>query len=171
MLSALRAGTPIYLLYKDGMRYAAGTVQQVSGQYPNTALNYQQPFAPGSNILVDISVDVGGKTETFQRIPLNSSVAEFPEKGILVSETREGIINEVTAMRNTRVAAIQQMPTLQREVEACDNLLLELNPQLKREQEQAREIDNLKQQLAGMSDQIAALTGMISKSLGKKKEE
>lgn len=171
MLSALRAGTPIYLLYKDGMRYAAGTVQQISGQYPNTAMNYQQPFAPGSNILVDITVDVGGKTETFQRIPLNSSIAEFPEKGVLVSETREGIINEVTAMRNTRVAAIQQMPKLQQEVEACDNLLLELNPQLRKEQEQAGKIARLEQQLAGMSDQIAALTGMISKSLGKKKED
>lgn len=171
MLSALRAGTPLYLLYKNEMRTASGIVQQVSGQYPNTAMNYQQPFAPGSNILVDISVDVGGKTDVFQRIPLNSTIAEFPDRGILVSETREGIINEVTAMRNTRISAIQQMPTLQREVEACDNLLLELKPELRREQEQATRIEKLEQQLTGMSDQIAAITGMLSKSLGKPKKD
>ncbi len=171
MLSALRAGTPVYILYKNEMRFAAGTVQQVSGQYPNAAMNYQQPFAPGANIAVDLAVEVGGKTETFQRIPLNSSVAEFPDRGILVSETREGIINEVTAIRNAKQSVIQQMPTLEREVKACDALLLDLNPQLRKEQEQAREIDSLKQQLSGMSEQIAALTGMISKSLGKKKED
>lgn len=171
MLSTLRAGTPVYLLYKNEMRSAAGTVQQVSGQYPNTTMNFQQPFVPGSNILVDITVDVGGKTETFQRIPLNSTIAEFPDRGILISETREGVINEVTATKNMKIAALQQMPTIQRDIEACDKLLLELNPQLRKEQEQATRIEKLEQQLSGMSDQIAALTGMLSKSLGKKNKE
>lgn len=171
MFSALRAGTPIYILYKNEMRFAAGTVQQVSGQYPNASINYTQPFAPGANIAVDLSVEVGGKTETFQRIPLNSSIAEFPDRGILISETREGIINEVTAIRNSKQSAILQLPTLEREVKACDALLLEMNPQLRKEQEQADKIARLEQQLTGMSDQIAALTGMISKTLGKKTKE
>lgn len=169
MLSNLRAGTPVHLLYKNEMRYATGIVQQVSGQYPN--MNYQQPLAPGGNVAVDIAIDVNGKVETFQRIPLNSTIAEFPERGILISETRDGIINEVTAVRNTKQAAIKQMPALERDVQACDNLLIELNPQLKHEQEQSAEIAKLKQQLAGMSEQIEAITGMLSKSLGKTKKE
>ena len=53
----------------------------------------------------------------------------------------------------------------------CDQILLDVNPDLKREQEQASKIAKLEEQLAGMSDQIAALTGMLSKTLGKKKEE
>ena len=56
-------------------------------------------------------------------------------------------------------------------IATCDSLLLDLNPQLRREQEQANEISTLKEQIAGMSDQIAALTGMLSKSLGKKTKE
>lgn len=169
MLSNLRAGTPVHILYKNEMRYVAGTIQQVSGQYPN--LNYQQPLAPGANVAVDLAVDIGGKMETFSRIPLNTTIAEFPDRGIVISETRDGIINEVTAIRNAKQAVIQQVPMLERDVKACDNLLLDLNPQLKKDQEQAQEIANLKQQLAGMSDQIAALTGMLSKSLGKTKKE
>lgn len=169
MLSALRPGTPVHILYKNGMRYAAGTVHQVSAQYPN--VNYQQPLVPGANAAVTIAIDIDGRTESFERIPLNSTIAEFPEKGILISETREGIINEVTATRNSRQAVLQQVPAIEQEVKACDALLLELNPQLKHEQEQAGKIARLEQQLAGMSDQIAALTGMLSKSLGKKPKE
>lgn len=169
MLSALRPGTPVHILYKNGMRYAAGTVHQVSAQYPN--MNFQQPMVPGANAAVNIAIDINGKTETFERIPVNSTIAEFPEKGLLISETKEGIVNEVTATRNARQAVLQQVPAIEQEVAACEALLLELNPQLKHEQEQAKEIATLKEQLNGMSEQIAALTGMLSKSLGKTKKE
>lgn len=169
MLSALRPGTPVYVLYKNEPRFAVAKVSQVSNQYPH--LSYQQPLIPGNNVAVDIAIEVDGKTETYPRIPLNSTIAEFPDKGVLISETRDGIINEVNAIRSASQTAIDQVETHRRIIASCDQLLFDLNPQLKKEQEQATEIANLKQQLAGMSDQIAALTGMLSKSLGKKPKE
>lgn len=169
MLAGLRPGTPVYVLYKNEPRFATAKVVSISNQYPQ--FNYQQPLNPGQNVAVDIAIEVNGKTETYQRIPLNSSVAEFPDKGVLISETRDGITNEVNAIRSASEAALGQIDAHKRVIAACDQLLVELNPQLKKDQEQATEIANLKQQLAGMSDQIAALTGMLSKSLGKKKEE
>lgn len=169
MLSALRPGTPVYVLYKNEPRFAVAKVSQVSNQYPN--IGYQQPLVPGNNVAVDIAIDVDGKTETYQRIPLNSSVAEFPEKGVLISETRDGIINEVNAIRSASQTAIDQVEAHKKVIAACDQLLVDLNPQLKKEKEQATEIANLKQQLAGMSEQIAALTGMLSKSLGRKSKD
>lgn len=169
MLSALRPGTPVYVLYKNEPRFAVAKVSQVSNQYPN--LGYPQPLIPGNNVAVDIMIEVDGKTETYQRIPLNSTVAEFPEKGVLISETREGIINEVNAIRSASQTAIDQMDAHRQVIASCDQLLFDLNPQLKKDQEQAQEIATLKQQLAGMSDQIAALTGMLSKSLSKKPKE
>lgn len=169
MLSALRPGTPVYVLYKNEPRFAVAKVSQVSNQYPN--LGYQQPLIPGNNVAVDIMIEVDGKTETYQRIPMNSTIAEFPDKGVLISETREGIINEVNAIRSASQTAIDQVDAHKRVIASCDQLLFDLNPQLKKDQEQAQEIATLKQQLAGMSDQIAALTGMLSKSLGKKPKE
>lgn len=170
MLSALRPGTPVYVLYKNEPRFAVAKVSQVSNQYPQ--FNYQHPLVnPGQNVAVDIALEVDGKTETYTKIPLNSTIAEFPDKGILISETRDGIVNEVNTIRSASQTAIDQVDAHRRIVATCDQLLLDLNPQLKKEQEQASEIANLKEQIAGMSDQIAALTGMLSKSLGKKKEE
>ena len=170
MLSTLRAGTPVYVLYKNEPRFAVAKVVSVSNQYPQ--FNYQHPLInPGQNVAVDIAIEVDGKTETYTKIPLSSTVAEFPDRGVLISETRDGIVNEVNTIRSASQTAIDQMDAHKRVVAACDQLLFDLNPQLRKEQEQATEIANLKEQLAGMSDQLAALTGMLSKSLGKKKEE
>lgn len=171
MLSGLRQGTPVYVLYKNEPRFAVGKVAQVSNQYP-PQFNFQQPINPNTmGMMVDLSIEVDGKTETYPRIPINSSIAEFPEKGVILSETRDGIVNEINVIRNASQTAIDQVELHRRIIASCDQLLLDLNPQLKHEQEQAGKIARLEEQLAGMSDQIAALTGMLSKSLGKKKEE
>lgn len=170
MLSALRPGTPVYVLYKNEPRFAVAKVSQVSNQYPN--LGYQQqPLVPGNNLAVNIVIEVDGKLEPYERIPLNTSIAEFPDKGVIISETRDGIINEVNAIKSASVTALQQVDMHKNVIASCDKLLFDLNPQLRKEQEQATEIANLKEQLNGMSEQIAALTGMLSKSLGKKNKE
>lgn len=171
MLSGLRQGTPVYVLYKNEPRFAVGKVAQVSNQYP-PQFNFQQPINPSNmGMMVDLSIEVDGRTETYPRIPINSSIAEFPDKGVILSETRDGIVNEISVIRNASQTALEQVDLHRRIIASCDQLLLDLNPQLKHEQEQAGKIARLEEQLAGMSDQIAALTGMLSKSLGKKKED
>jgi len=171
MLSGLRQGTPVYVLYKNEPRFAVGKVAQVSNQYP-PHLNFQQPINPTTmGMMVDLSIEVDGKTETYPRIPINSSIAEFPDKGVILSETRDGIVNEINVIRNASQTAIEQVDLHKRIIASCDQLLLDLNPQLKHEQEQAGKIAKLEEQIAGMSEQIAAMTGLLSKSLGKKKEE
>jgi len=169
MLSGLRPGTPIYILYKNEPRFAVAKVAQVSNQYPQ--YNFQQPLNPGNGPVVDLAIEVDGKTETYPRIPMNTTIAEFPDRGVIISETREGIINEVNVIRGASQTAIEQLPIHQKRIEICDQLLIDLNPQMKYDQEQANRISSLERQLAGMSDQIAALSGMLSKTLGKKKEE
>ena len=171
MLSGLRQGTPVYVLYKNEPRFAVGKVAQVSNQYP-PQFNFQQPINPNTmGMMVDLSIEVDGKTETYPRIPINSSIAEFPDKGVILSETRDGIVNEINVIRNASQTAIDQVDLHKRIIASCDQLLLDLNPQLKHDQEQANKIARLEEQLAGMSEQIAAMTGLLSKSLGKKKEE
>lgn len=171
MLSGLRPGTPVYVLYKNEPRFAVAKVAQVSNQYP-PQFNFQQPLNPTTmGMMVDLSIEIDGKTESYPRIPINSAIAEFPDKGVIISETRDGIVNEINVIRNASQTAIDQVDAHKRVIAACDQLLLDLNPQLKHEQEQAGKIARLEEQLAGMSDQIAALTGMLSKSLGKKKED
>ena len=171
MLSNLRPGTPVFVVFKNGPRVATAKVAQLSSQYP-PQFNFQMPQNTANmSPMFDLTLELDGKTELFQRIPINTAIAEFPEKGLIVSETKDGVVNEINAIMGTATSEIEKMPYYEQTVANCKQILLDINPELKREQEQAAEIATLKEQLAGMSDQIAALTGMISKSLGKKKEE
>lgn len=161
----------MFVVFKNGPRVATAKVAQLSSQYP-PQFNFQMPQnAANLSPMFDLTLEMDGKTELFQRIPINTAIAEFPEKGIILSETRDGVVNEIQAIRGQATSEIDKMSFYQQTVANCDQILLDINPELKREQEQATKIAKLEEQLAGMSDQIAALTGMLSKSLSKKKEE
>lgn len=171
MLSTLRPGTPVFVIFRNGPRVATAKVAQLSSQYP-PQFNFQMPNA-GANMspMFDITLEMDGKTELFQRIPINSSIAEFPEKGIIISETRDGVINEVGAIRGDAVSNLEKRSFYEQTVANCDQILMEINPELKREQEQATKIAGLENKIAEMSEQIAAMSGLLSKSLGKKTKE
>lgn len=171
MLSTLRQGTPVFVIFRNGPRVATAKVAQISSQYPPQFNIQMGQMGANMSPMFDLTLEMDGKTELFQRIPVNTSIAEFPEKGIIISESRDGVINEVTAIRGNAVSELDKRSYYEQTVANCDQILLDVNPDLKREQEQASKIAKLEEQLAGMSDQIAALTGMLSKSLGKKKEE
>lgn len=171
MLSTLRQGTPVYVIFRAGPRVATAKVAQISSQYPPQFNIQMAQMGNNMSPMFDLTLEMDGKTELFQRIPINTSVAEFPEKGIILSETRDGVINEISAIRGNAVTELDKRSFYEQTVTNCDQILLDVNPELKREQEQAGKIARLEEQIAGMSDQIAALTGMLSKSLSKKKEE
>lgn len=171
MLSTLRQGTPVFVIFRNGPRVATAKVAQISSQYPPQFNIQMAQMGNNMSPMFDLTLEMDGKTELFQRIPINTSVAEFPEKGIILSETRDGVINEISAIRGNAVTELDKRSFYEQTVTNCDQILLDVNPELKREQEQAGKIARLEEQIAGMSDQIAALTGMLSKSLGKKKEE
>lgn len=172
MLSNLRPGTPVFVVFKNGPRVATAKVAQLSSQYP-PQFNFQMPQAGINNMspMFDLTLEMDGKTELFQRIPANVSIAEFPDKGIILSETRDGVLNEINAMRSQAASELEKRGFYESTVANCDQIILELHPELKREREQSAKISQLEERLAGMSDQIAALTGMLSKTLGKKTKE
>ena len=171
MLSTLRQGTPVFVIFRNGPRVATAKVAQISSQYPPQFNIQMGQMGANMSPMFDLTLEMDGKTELFQRIPVNTSIAEFPEKGIIISESRDGVINEVTAIRGNAVSELDKRSYYEQTVANCDQILLDVNPDLKREQEQASKIAKLEEQLAGMSEQIAAMTGLLSKSLGKKKEE
>ena len=171
MLSTLRQGTPVYVIFRNGPRVATAKVAQISSQYPPQFNIQMGQMGANMSPMFDLTLELDGKTELFQRIPVNTSVAEFPEKGIILSETRDGVINEVGAIKGEAVSNLEKRSFYEQTVANCDQILTEVNPELKREQEQAAKIAGLESKIAEMSEQIAAMTGLLSKTLGKKSKE
>lgn len=159
------------MIFRNGPRVATAKVAQISSQYPPQFNIQMGQMGANMSPMFDLTLEMDGKTELFQRIPINTTIAEFPEKGIILSETRDGVINEITAIRGTATSELDKRSFYEQTIANCDQILMDVNPDLKREQEQASKIAKLEEQIAGMSEQIAAMTGLLSKSLGKKKEE
>ena len=164
MLSGLRQGAPLFILYKNDLKTAIGEVVSVTPYVPGPGDPVTAFAQGGFQRLYNISATVNGQNVLFKRINGDSPIADQLGEGVLISETRDGILNELSAMRSNSARALEQVETHKRIVSECDRLSLELNPQLKREQEQAREI-------ASLRSDLAELKALFVSSMNSKKEK
>ena len=164
MLSGLRAGTPLYVLYKNEPRMAIGEVLSVSNPIPQFGSTYQAGVLMPPKTTVDIKVRLNGEEVTFQKLPSDQSAADFGGSGVVVSESREAILNEIEGFKKLSEKALQDVDRHKHIIVECNKMLGDLNPQVKREAEQAREI-------AGMKGDIASIKDMLAKVLNYKNKE
>lgn len=162
MFQGLRAAMPFYVLYKDEPRIAIGEVVST----PVQSFNAFQTSYPSR--AVDVKVRVDNEIIDFKQLPAESSIADYGTNGIVVSDSREAIANEVEALSKASENALANVERHRRIVAVCVAMRQELNPQLKREAEQTAEIENLKRDLSDIK-------AMLSRALGdgspKTKEE
>ena len=161
MLSGLRQGAPLFILYKNDLKSAIGEVVSVSPYVAGPGEPAPALTPNGFQRLVNISATVDGQNVLFKRVNGDAAIADQYVDGILISETRDGILNEIAAMRSNSARALEQVETHKKIVAECDRLSMELNPQLRKEREQAQEIASLK-------NDIAELKAMLASSLGAK---
>lgn len=164
MFQSLGQGAIIPILYKNEPRVVEGKVLSVNTHMP--VYNPSQPMAMLNGPVTDITVQVGSDTIPFAGLPANGVVANFPDKGLFISTDKAAILREVEAMSAASKQILEQIPAHQKMVEACDALLLQLQPEKKKEVQQAQEIENLKTQLAAMDGKFDKLVGMLSAKLG-----
>ena len=164
MFQGLRAAMPFYILYKTEPRVAIGEVVGCSN--PTQSFNAFQPSFPARTI--DVKVRVGSEEIDFKQLPAESVIADYGGSGIVVSDSREAIMNEVAALSKTSENALADMDRHRHIVSECAAMLQELSPQLKREAEQTAEIENLKRDLSDIKEMLSKALGGGSK---KTKEE
>lgn len=163
MFQGLRPTAPIYILYKADPRIAVGEVVSVSNPVPQyTAMAYQG----GIKANVDVKARIAGEVIDLQQLPADATIADFGNAGMVVSESKDAIINEIDGFRKTSQRVLDEVDRHKYIVEQCDIMLAELNPQLKKEAEQSAEIENIKHEMT-------AIKAMLEQALGhnSKKEE
>lgn len=164
MFQSLAQGSTLFILYKNEYRVDEGRVVSVNTHMPT--YNPSQPMAILNGPVTDITVQVGNDSIPFAGLPANGIVANFQDKGLFISTDRSAIIREVETIKSTSLQAIEQLPAHKKIVEECDVLLIKLQPEKKKEAEQAQDIENLKTQLSGMSDKVDKLVELLSAKLG-----
>ena len=162
MFQSLSQGASIPVLYKNIPRVADGKVISVNTHMPQ--YNPSQPMAMLGGPVTDITVQVGNETIPFVGLPANGVVANFPEKGLFIATDKAAVIREIETMASTSRQILESVPAHQKMVKDCEALLLELNPERKKEAMQAQEISE-------MRNELAALRRLLSATLEHSKKE
>lgn len=171
MFSALRQGSPFYILEKsDEPKLKVGQVVSVSQPTPK----YANSFIPNQNFtetVVDVVVKVGEEEVKFEKLPSNLSIANFGQSGVVVSESKEAMNNEVEGMiRNSR-SILDSIPYHEKVVEVCDVMLRSLNPQFAKEKEQEEKIASLESKVGGMEGKLDQIVNMLGAALNTTKSK
>lgn len=173
MFSALRQSSLFYILEKgERPSLRVGQVQSVSSPVPK----YGVPAVPGQlglETTVDVKVKVGDETLDFRQLPSALSIANFGGSGVVVSESREAMTAEVESMLRSSRDILGSVDYHEGVVEACEEMMRSLNPQLAREKEQEDKIMSIESKIGGMESSISELKAMLSRALApaSRKEE
>lgn len=167
MFSNVRAGSQVYVLYKDTTPHVeTGTVVSVTPPVPKFPVaNFMSP----QEFVLDMVVKVGGNNVTLQKLPSNLDVADQGLNGnMVITTTREAMNNEVNALRQKSLAVLNSVDYHKKIIQDCDGLLQKLNPEYAEQRQQKEDIDSLKTQ---MSEMMASMKELMAQIKTTKKED
>ncbi len=154
MFQNLTQGASLYILYKNDPRIETGRVLNINTHLPQ--FNPNQPQAMLGGMVTDIAVSVGSETIPFAGLPASASVANFPDRGMFISENQALVVNELTAMRDNSQRIVDSYDAHKALLDKCEALLLSLDPERQKEVQSAKEMADLKGELAEMKKMLSA---------------
>lgn len=164
MFSALRQGAPLYILEKgETPNVKIGQVESVTQPRPKYG-TYNPTVGLGGNMetLVDITVKINGDKKEYVGIPSNLSIHGYGD--IVISESREAMISEVDGMLQSSKSIIESVDYHKKMIDACEEMLKQLNPAYAKEQERDGVIDGLKNEVEILRKEISRMSHLLTKS-------
>ena len=144
--SNLRCGNQLYILHKDSVpTIEIGKVISISQVSPK----YGNMYSP--EMVVDISANVNGQPTNFQKLPALGDIADFGNN-IVLSCNKDAMSSEVLSMKQRSVDLINSVELHQNIIKGCDEILTQLNPEIKEKQRQEEENKALRDELNQLKD-------------------
>lgn len=146
--SNLRNSNLIYILYKDNTpRLEVGKVISISQLMPK----YNNTGIYNPEMVIDITVDVNGQTTNFQKLPALGDIADFGNN-IVLSCNKEAMSSEIQSMKQHSLDIINSIEQHKNIIKGCDDILFQLNPEIKEKQRQEEESKALREELNSLKD-------------------
>lgn len=157
MFSALRQGSLLYILDKgENPSIKVGQVEGVS----------QPRFSPGAGLMgmtiVDIAVKVDNDKKDYIGIPSNASIHEYGN--VVISESRDQMIQEINAMLRTSKSALESVDYHRKVIGACENMLKQIDPEYAKQQERDDTIDSLKNEVSSLKGDVSRILDLLTKA-------
>ena len=157
MFQNLRQGNTIYILNKVGqITLEQAEVIAIGAPTPQFSACYQQNgnFAPPRNV-IDVKVSCNGRTLDLQKLPADCAIADFGENGMVVSTSKDAILAEISTLRNNSQRVLDSVEKHRENIECCNKLIEDLNPEARKEKELNKEICNLKSEISELKNALS----------------
>ncbi len=153
MFSALSQGSSIYLLDKTSSpKFIIGEVVGVT-----------QPSYNFNQATVDLKVKVDDSIQEFNNLPSINSTVTYNNGKVLISETKQGIQNEVEAILSNSRNILNNINTYKQNVEDCEEILKQINPQFAKDKERDDRLQNLESRFDGVESKLDKIFDLIKK--------
>lgn len=170
-------GAALYILVRNDLSVIPATVVNVSQPHISKAAQ-SNPTLALQGFVVDLTLNLGMETTTIE-FPVNSTSANYPEKGWFVSNDRQAVAREIEADVNMAEQELNRRPYYEQRVRVGKESLIKLTPERQKEAQQAAEIQALRAEIEEMKrsnsesgtklDKVLALLSVETKK--KSKEE
>ena len=165
MFGTLRAGSHLYVLNKgENPSLILGQVLSVTPPRPKVNSQFM-PNPMQVEQVIDIVVKVGDDTKTFSGVNTALSIVDTGANNYVISDDKAAIINEVEAFGTLSQNALNSVPYHKKVVEACRQMMLELNPTLQKEADRDKEMNTMKEELATMRTSMNEMTNLLKSVL------
>lgn len=156
MFGNLRQGNKILILHKS-----APTLSIDSGIVETTSnipmMGYYQQFG----MPVDLSVRIGEKVVTYQRLPANMETAEVIEgvtgEQVIVACNKDSLVPIVQDLKQKSIDHLNAKAFHEQRIASCDSIYNQLNPEIAIKAAQDAEMRAMREEMERMRKQIETL--------------
>lgn len=168
MFQNLRSGNSFYILHKNEPRLAIGEVKSVSKPAPNFGMPYQQSMLPQPSCFVEVKLVIDGQDSLMQQVPADLSITDYGQD-MVISDNSDAMTNEIKALMHVSEKHVADTPKHERNIAEYSSMLTVLNPQIAKETEQEKRIEQLTSEFSEMKSRFDKLTEILER--GAKKEK
>lgn len=155
MFSALTQGSLVYILDKTSEpKYKVGEIIGVSSPKLNYGFNQTQ---------VDLKVKIDDVIQDFNSIPSINSIVTYNNGKIVISETKQGIQNEVEGILQNSRQIIENIDFYKKNIDECESILKQLNPQFAKDMERDDRLSNLESKFGSFESKLDEIFNFIKK--------
>ena len=146
----LRNNHQVYILHKSAIpTLEIGKITSMTvpvPKYGNTSMY--------NDLVLDITVDIDGKSTNFQKLPANSEIADFGNS-LVVATSKEAMSNEVSSMKQRSTDILNSIEQHQSIISGCDEILQILNPEIAEKQRQEQENKALREEINSLKEMFS----------------
>ena len=170
MFQNLRVGTPLYVLHKNELKLEVGEVTSVTPPRPQQIQNFGMGVLPPQQTVIDVEVKLDSGVVKIPNLLTTLSITDC-SNGVVVSDSRESMLNEITVLKGNSQKILNSIDQHKEIVRKCDDLLGELNPQIRQEAERSKEIESLSARVGGLESSIGRIEALLTRTLDDKPKE